>query len=83
MELVSVVLNSPSMWERSQTLLDNAYFEYEMCNIIDTSDYTDKVYTAKNGKKFLVELNSSFAYPLTKEEKNQIQVIPEIIEAEV
>lgn len=74
MELVSVVLNSPSMWERSQTLLDNAYLEYEMCNIIDKSDYTDKVYTDKSGKKFLVELNNSFSYPLTKEEKNQIKV---------
>ncbi|MBO7215227.1 MAG: D-alanyl-D-alanine carboxypeptidase, partial [Clostridia bacterium] len=72
LEIVSVVINSPQMWERSRELLDNSFREYKMTKIIDTNYYKDKVYTDLNGNHFQLGFDKDFYYPLTNAEKDSV-----------
>ncbi len=67
MELVSVVLNCPEMYERSKELLNTAYSEYQMIPFCDTAQGYDG---------FRIEYG--FAYPLKKLELRGIQIATEL-----
>lgn len=72
MLIVSVVINSPEMWERSKELLSTAFFQYDMVNVVNKNDYNDKIYKTENGKIFKIEMPCSFKYPLKQSEISQL-----------
>ena len=63
MTLVSVLLNCPETYERTSELLDGLYENYQMVPLLDATQPYDG-YAIKYG----------FAYPLTKEEMNEIRI---------
>ena len=72
LNVVSVVINSPQMWERSKELLDNSFNEFEKVKVIDYNYYKNKVFTDCNGNPFQLGFEKDFYYPLTKLEKESI-----------
>ena len=72
LEVVSVVINSPQMWERSKELLDYSFNNFEMIEIVNSNEFNDKIYYTSDNLPYKFEVYNSFRYPLTKEEKNQI-----------
>ena len=72
-EYISVVLNSPDMWNRSTELLNNAFSTYKMVKIFDNAEFFERSYKTKKGKtvRFLTE--KSFYYPITKNEANSVE----------
>lgn len=74
MTIVSVVLNSPDMWNRSVECADKAFKEYNRALIIDAEKINDTIFTAENGKKFMLNVKDTFYYPLTSDEFNCVSV---------
>ena len=72
MTVISVVLNSPQMWERSEELLDFSYNNYKLYELVNKQDLCDKIYKDKNQKPFSVLLQNNFSYPLQESEKPDI-----------
>ncbi len=72
LEVVSVVINSPQMWERSRELLDGAFNDFDMVEIINKDEFNDKIYYTDSGKTYKFEVYNSFVYPLTKSEQSEI-----------
>ncbi len=68
MTLVSVVLNSPQMFERSEELLQNAFETYQMRTLCSTSDLYDGCC-----------VRYDFSYPLKQGEEDKIRIQNEII----
>ena len=73
MELISVVLNCPPMFERSKNLLDGAYNEYSYHKIVE-SDYILDFINDANGESFAVTIESDIFIPLKKDEKDYIKI---------
>ena len=63
MTLVSVVLNSPDMFERSKELLNQAFSRYSMVQLCDSS-------LGFEGYRIFED----FSYPLTEEERGKIDI---------
>ena len=74
MQLASVVLNSPSMYERSGEILDAGFAQYSMQNIFDASSYVRSMPTDVRGKECRVGCRQSVTYPLRADEAEQIRV---------
>lgn len=73
LEVVSVVINSPQMWERSKELLDYCFDNYEMVEIINKNEFNDKIYYTNDNLPYKFEVHNSFIYPLNKVERTQIK----------
>ncbi len=73
LDVVSVVINSPQMWERSRELLDQAFNNYDMVEILNKDEFNDKIYHTNDGKPYKFEIFNSFVYPLTKAEQSEIK----------
>ena len=67
MTVVSVVLNSPQMFERSEELLQNAFETYQMKRLCSTSE-------TYKGCRILYD----FSYPLRKDEEEKVVVQNEL-----
>lgn len=63
MTLVSVVLNSPQMFERSEELLQNAFDHYKMTSLCSSETLYDNCHVLYD-----------FDYPLTDEETKKIRI---------
>ena len=74
MTVITVVLNSPQMWERSIELLDNSFLEYESVEIVNKSEINDKIYYDKNNSPFMMEVSKNFVYPLKESEQKDIKI---------
>ncbi len=75
LEIVSVVINSPQMWERSTEIINNCINDYEMVEIVNNSYYNDKIYNTLSGRIFKIEMPLSFNYPLKSQEKDEIMIL--------
>ncbi len=75
MEVVSVVINSPQMWERTRELLDSSFNEFDMVEIVNKNEFNDKIYTTSLGKPYKFEIYNSFVYPLTNAERQEIKFL--------
>ncbi len=64
MKLVSVVLNSPQMYERTAQLLDNCYETYHLERIFDCKQGIEGMFAKEN-----------FIYPIQSNERDKIQII--------
>ncbi len=74
-EVVSVVINSPDMYNRTTELINNSYTTYKMYNLIDKENLCEKVYTSTNGKPFMVFIDKSFSYPLKESELSSLKIL--------
>ena len=74
MQVICVVLNCYDMFERSRALLDNAFSQYELVEIIGKNELA----TAKviGGKQSYVTLfcKNTFSYPLKKDEIEKVNI---------
>ena len=68
MEIISVVLDCPMMFERSEELLNSSFNNYKLVKIIDKDKFN---YTLpdENGNYHQLKITSSFYYPLKNDEK--------------
>ena len=85
MQLICVVLNCPPMFERSKTLLSNAFNEYSVTKLIESDEIIDFI-KSKNGKSYGVHILKDVVVPLTEKEKDCVTieyVLPEILAADV
>lgn len=74
MRLVSVVLDSPSMYERSSEILDSAFSRYSMHKLFDAENYEPVVETEVEGKTCRARCEADFSYPLADDEAAKIRV---------
>lgn len=72
MELVCVVLNCPPMFEKSQSLINNVYENYELTKIIESDNILD--FIDINGKKTPIHIKNDIVLPLKPSEKNQLKI---------
>ena len=71
MQLVSVVLNCPDMWNRTATILNNAFREYEYYRIGDSSKNLDEF--CVGGENISLRLESDIYYPLKNGESENFR----------
>lgn len=80
MRVVSVVLNSPQMFERSEELLDNAFTDFNLVKIIDKSRFDYVAFTPDRKNAYKLNVENDFYYPLGINEKFEIECdIPETL----
>ena len=72
-EFVCVVLDCPSMFQTSKTLLNNCLNNYKQYKIIDKNEILTFI-KVKNGEKCPVCVKNDIILPLTLEEKQNISV---------
>lgn len=65
MQLISVVLNEPDMWQKSANVLEKAFEKYSLVKLISTEDIKRMECC---GKEITVHTNKDLFYPLTAEE---------------
>lgn len=70
MQLISVVLNEPDMWQKSANILEKAFEKYSLVRLISTEDIKR---TTCCGKEMEVHTNKDLFYPLTWEECNLLE----------
>ncbi len=73
LEFVSVVINSPQMWERSKELIDNCFNNYKMTKLVSKSEYEDKVFKDYNGNPYQIVMPNDFSYPICDNDKSLIE----------
>ena len=86
MELVSVVLNCGPMFERSKSLMTNAFDEYKLYNLVESDNIAGFVSVENSGELRGVHLKQDIVLPLSAEEKNEIfieYIIPKTIDKNV
>lgn len=87
MEVISVVLNCPDMFEESARLINDVFVEYKMVKILEPYNFITTI-SLENGKQDDVKVFSmkEFSYPLKDEEKTKITVekeLPDVLSAPI
>lgn len=72
MRLVSVVLNSPDMYNRSAEILDECFSGYKVCKLFDHENYSVELNTDLPWKKCKCTCKKDFYYPLTELDRHEI-----------
>lgn len=75
MELVSVVLNCPPMFERSKTLLQNSFNEYSLYNVVESDNIIDFIPIDGENETKAVHVKQDIVIPLTEIEYKNISVV--------
>ena len=75
MELISVVLNCPPMFERSKELLTDCFNGYSYEKILEADDIIDFVEIKGSDKKCAIYVKNDIYLPLTKSEKENLSVV--------
>ena len=75
LEVVSVVINSPQMWERTKELLDYSFNDYDLVEIVNKDDFNDQIYSLNDAKRCKFEIFNSFYYPIKNSEKDMIKFL--------
>lgn len=74
MQLVCVVLDSPSMYERSAELLDGAFSEYAYEKVFDAQESVYAAPSEIQGKVCKMACRNDFYYPLAEGERERVRV---------
>lgn len=87
MEVISVVLNCPDMFEESARLINDAFVEYKMVQVLEPYNFITTI-PLEDAKLDGVKVFSrkEFCYPLNEEEKTKITIekeLPDILSAPV
>lgn len=86
-EVISVVLNCPNMFEESERLINDAFIEYKMVSLLDSYNYITNI-PVNEGQFESVKVYSmkGFKYPLKENEQTEINIekeLPESLEAPI
>jgi D-alanyl-D-alanine carboxypeptidase (penicillin-binding protein 5/6) len=73
MELISVVLNCPPMFEKSKSLINNVYENYNLTKIIESDNIID--FIDINGKKTPIHIKNDIVLPLKQGEKDDLKIL--------
>lgn len=71
MQLISVVLNEPDMWQKSANILDNAFSKYKLVRILSTEDL--KQVSIKD-EIVNIHTDKDLYYPLSEEEAQKVEI---------
>lgn len=74
MELVSVVLNCPPMFERSKALLSDAFAKYSMVKLISNDEIADFIGIENSKSKCPICIKSDVVLPLSEYEKDNFNI---------
>ena len=80
MELVCVVLNCGPMFERSKTILQRGFDEYDMCDLVNCENIIDFIPVENTDKTCAAYIKENVILPLTKDEINDIEIVYELPE---
>lgn len=76
MELISVVLNCGPMFEHSKTLLQNAFDEYKLYNLVESDNIVAFIPTGENpDEKRGVHIKEDVIVPLTENERKSVEIV--------
>lgn len=78
MTLVSVVLNCGPMFERSKTILQNAFDVYKMYDLIESDNVIDFIPMENSDIKCGVYIKEDVILPLNESEKEDLEIIYEL-----
>lgn len=73
LELVSVVLNCPSMWQISASNLDYCFDNYKNIKVLEADNVLD-FYNSPSGEKIGVYIKKDVCLPLTKNEFKNLKI---------
>ncbi len=73
-EVISVVINSPDMYNRTTEVINNSYNNYKMYNLVDKDAICDRVYKTDDGKTFTALIYKNFSYPLKDSELSNLKI---------
>lgn len=76
MELVSVVLNCPPMFERSKGLINDCFDKYKLYKLVDKNNFIDFVKDDKN-RSIGLYIKNDVILPLSNYEKENLDIIYE------
>lgn len=71
MQLISVVLNEPNMWQKSAYLLEEYFTRYAIRRILSKEDFKE---VNVDGKAVFVHTVNDLCYPMTEDELNEIDI---------
>lgn len=74
MRLVSVVLNSPQMYERSAEILSDCFANYSLKKLFDASSGYNSIPTQTKYKNCIVGCEQDFFYPLQEYELQEVRI---------
>ncbi len=72
MTVITVVLNSPQMWERSIELLDFGFNNYKVYNVLSKDEINNTIYYDESGKPFNMIIQKDCYFPLKESEKDEL-----------
>ncbi len=78
MRLVSVVLNCPSMYQRTQELLDSSFYDYSLTTLLNVGDKVGEIALfdcPSATKKYAVFLDKSLTLPLSNAETKSAKIV--------
>lgn len=79
MQVICVVLNCGPMFEESYGLLEKSFQDYEMTNLLSPYTYLRTIPVLNsNSSEVKLYTQKGFCYPLSQNEKHQIEIIAEI-----
>ena len=73
-EVVSVVLNCPNMWQRSEELLNYAYDNYNFVKLIDKNKFNYKLPDIKLQRYYKLKINEDCYYPIKNDERISAEI---------
>ncbi len=79
MQLVSVVINCPDMWERTKYLLSDAFEKYDYVKIGDSSKNLDEFML--KGENIALRLDTDIYYPIKDGEREDFRYVFEPLES--
>ena len=74
MELISVVLNCPPMFERSKTLLEECFDNYSLYKLLESDNIIDFIPIEKSDVLCSVHIKRDIILPLTEKEKESVKI---------
>ncbi|MBQ3115631.1 MAG: D-alanyl-D-alanine carboxypeptidase [Clostridia bacterium] len=75
MEVICVVLNCAPMFERSTTLIENAFNQYKPYKLIESDHIYDFIEVENSKEKCGLCVNRDVVIPLTEDERKQIKIV--------
>jgi D-alanyl-D-alanine carboxypeptidase (penicillin-binding protein 5/6) len=75
MELICVVLNCPPMFERSKSLLTNAFNEFKLVKLFESDYIIDFLPADEKTEKCGIYIRNDIVLPLSIEEKNKLKIV--------
>jgi D-alanyl-D-alanine carboxypeptidase (penicillin-binding protein 5/6) len=74
LELVSVVLNCPPMFERSKNILNHGFANYKTYKLVESDNIIDFIIDKKTNNKIGVHIKKDIVLPLTQNEYKKIKI---------